>query len=64
MEKLIKIVEKTIEKHARLEDKNTNSGFVITKKQQSNKFYNETVKRIVTVDEAKNLLKKSKAYFK
>ena len=62
--KLILIVENIVEKYARLEDKKTNSGFVITKKQPPFEYYEKTVREIVSLKEVKQLLKSMKANYK
>lgn len=59
-----KIIEKTIDKHAKLKDKNTNSGFVMLKDQPSFKTYKKTVQEIVTLEETKKFLQLKKAEFK
>jgi tRNA(Ile2)-agmatinylcytidine synthase len=58
------IVENIVDKYARLDDKKTNSGFVITKKQPSFGFYEKTVKDIVSLNDVKKLLKSMKAEYK
>jgi len=62
--KINEIVENIVEKYARLEDKKTNSGFVITKKQPPFGFYEKTVREIVSLKEVKQLLKSIKANYK
>jgi len=57
-------VEKTIKKYAKLEDNNTNSGFVILKNQLSIDNYTKTVKKVVDLEETKKILKKNNAIFK
>ena len=59
-----KIIEKTIDEHAKLKDKNTNSGFVMLKDQPSFETYKKTVQNIVTLEETKNFLQLKKADFK
>jgi len=63
-DKLKEVIEETIYKYARLEDENTNSGFVLINKRPSVSIYKETVREIVNIDETKKLLKSSKSYFK
>ena len=63
-DKFQKILEIIIDKYAKLEDKNTNSGFVIFKKQPSLTNYKRTVKEIVSLKDTKNLLKTYNAYYK
>lgn len=58
------IVEKEVNMQARLDDENTNSGFVLLEKQPSFKFYEKTVKEIVSLDETKKLLEKLDASYK
>jgi tRNA(Ile2)-agmatinylcytidine synthase len=62
--KIKKIVEQTVDKYARLEDENTNSGFVLLKKQPSFKTYENAVRGIVFLEEIEKLLKSSNAHFK
>ncbi len=59
-----KIVEDTINEFAWFEDDNTNSGFVLLKKQPDHKLYDKAVKDILTIDEIKSFLKEEKAVFK
>jgi len=58
------LVEQTINDHAKLEDENTNSGFVLIGKQPSFKTYEKAVKEIVALKETEKLLNSSKADFK
>jgi len=62
--KIILIVETIVDKYARLEDKKTNSGFVISKKQPPFGFYEKTVREIVSLKEVKHLLKNMNANYK
>jgi len=63
--KIIKsIVRETIEKDARIDDENTNPGFVILDKKPDVDFYKKTVREIVSIDETKSLLKSLYADFK
>jgi tRNA(Ile2)-agmatinylcytidine synthase len=64
LEKIQCIVEKMIKKYAKLEEKNTNSGFVILKKQPLLEEYKKAVKGIIKLDETIKLLKKNNAFFK
>ncbi len=59
-----KIVEDTINEFSWLKDDNTNSGFVLLKKQPDNILYERAVKGILYVNEIKNLLIDKKAVFK
>jgi tRNA(Ile2)-agmatinylcytidine synthase len=59
-----KIVEETIDQYARLEDKNTNSGFVLLEDQPPFSKYEKTVREIVSLEETEHLLKDVKAFFK
>ena len=62
--KIEKIVENTINEFSWFEDDNTNSGFVLLKKQPNYKLYNKAVKDIISIDEIKNFLTTKKAVFK
>ena len=55
--KIKKIVELVIDKHAKLEDENTNPGFVILQKRPSLKTYEKAVREIVSLKEIEQLLK-------
>jgi len=59
-----KIVEDTINEFSWFEDENTNSGFVLLKKQPDLEIYEKAVKEILSVDEIKSFLKEKKAVFK
>ena len=59
-----KIVEDTINEFSWFEDDNTNSGFVLLKKQPNNKLYDKAVKDILSIDEIKSFLIDKKAVFK
>jgi len=59
-----KIIEDTINEFAWFEDDNTNSGFVLLKKQPDHKLYDKAVKDILTIDKIKSFLKEEKAVFK
>ena len=61
---IVKVVEHTINQFSWFEDKNTNSGFVLIKKQPNYKFYDKAVKDILLIDEIKNFLKEKKAKYK
>jgi tRNA(Ile2)-agmatinylcytidine synthase len=62
--KIKEIVEKSVDEYARLEDKNTNSGFVILKKQPSFGIYEKTVKEITCLKEIIGILNESRAFYK
>jgi len=58
------IVEQSVDKYARLDDENTNSGFVILKEQTPFWIYEKTVKEITKLNEIVKILKESKAHYK
>ena len=62
--KIKKIVELVIDKHAKLEDENTNPGFVILQKRPSLEIYEKTVIEIVSLKEIEQLLKSIGADYK
>lgn len=62
--KIKEFVEQTVDKYARLEDENTNSGFVLLKKQPSFEIYKKAVRGIVLLEDAEKLLKSHKADYK
>lgn len=62
--KIKKIVELVIDKHAKLEDENTNPGFVILQKRPSLKTYEKTVREIVSLEETERVLKSIGAEYK
>jgi len=62
--KIKKIVELVIDKHAKLEDENTNPGFVILQKRPSLETYEKTVIEIVSLKEIEQLLKSIGADYK
>ena len=62
--KIEKIVEKSVDDYARLEDENTNSGFVLLKEQPSFKIYEKTVKEITNLKEIIKILNDSNAFYK
>ncbi|MCK5030216.1 MAG: DUF1743 domain-containing protein [Thermoplasmatales archaeon] len=62
--KIKKIVELVIDKHAKLEDENTNPGFVILQKQPSLETYEKAVREIVSLKEIEQLLKSIGAVYK
>jgi tRNA(Ile2)-agmatinylcytidine synthase len=57
-------VKQIIDKYARLEDENTNSGFVLLEDQPSYKIYEKTVKEIVLLEETKKILELYRAHYK
>jgi len=63
-DKIADIVEKNIVEYARLDDKKTNSGIVLIKKQPSLKIYEKTVKKIVQLEEIKKFLDSNATYYK
>ena len=58
------IIEETIGEYARLEDENTNSGFVLLDRQTSFEVYEKTVREIVTLKETEELLGKYQGFYK
>lgn len=58
------IVEKSVDNYARLDDENTNSGFVLLRKQPSFKIYEKTVKEITNLKEIIKILNVSNAFYK
>jgi tRNA(Ile2)-agmatinylcytidine synthase len=58
------IVENSVDEYARLDDENTNSGFVLLKEQPSFEIYEKTVKEITNLKEIIRILNESKAYYK
>ncbi|MCJ7570444.1 MAG: tRNA(Ile)(2)-agmatinylcytidine synthase [Candidatus Thermoplasmatota archaeon] len=61
---IAKVVKDTINEFSWFEDDNTNSGFVLLKKQPNYKLYDKAVKDILSIDEIKSFLKDKKAVFK
>jgi len=59
-----KVVEDTINQFSWFEDDNTNSGFVLLKKQPNHKLYDKAVKDILSIDEIISFLIDKKAVFK
>jgi len=64
VKKIENIVKSTIEKNAKMENKNTNPGYVITQTRPSIEIYEQSVKKIVLLKDIKQLLKLHKAYYK
>jgi len=58
------IITEIIDKYAKLDDKNTNSGFVIFRKKPSTKFYKKAVQKIVTLDDTIQFLEKNAVYYR
>jgi tRNA(Ile2)-agmatinylcytidine synthase len=63
-EKVRSIVQETVDQCAMLDDRNTNSGFVIIKKKPSSTVYENAVKGIVALNEVENILNEKQAIFK
>ena len=61
---LIDITKKTLKNHARLNDENTNSGFVIFDKKPVISFYRKAVKSIVSIEESLDFLDKNAVFYK
>ena len=62
--RLVVITEEIIDKYAKLEDENTNSGFVLLNEQPSFETYEKTVRKIVLLDEIEKLLRSYKGFYK
>ena len=62
--KIKEIVEKNVNQYARLEDKNTNSGFVLLNKPPSFEIYKKAVKDIIYLKEIIKILNESKGFYK
>jgi len=58
------IVENSVDEYARLEDENTNSGFVILREQPSFEIYKKTVQEIAYLKDIIKILNESKAFYK
>jgi len=58
------IIQKIIDENAKLDDKKTNTGYVINSKQFHYSIYEKTVREVVTIKETKEFLKKNDAYYK
>jgi tRNA(Ile2)-agmatinylcytidine synthase len=63
-EEITKIISETVEEYARLDDENTNSGYVLLDKKPSFNLYNQAVKKIVKLEKIEKILRSSNAYFK
>ncbi len=61
---ILKVVEDTINQFSWFKDDNTNSGFVILKKQPDYKQYDKAVKDVLSIKEIKKFLQNKKAVFK
>lgn len=57
------IIIQIIDKYAKLDDENTNSGFVIFRKKPSKKFYKKAVQKIITLDDTVKFLEKNAVYY-
>ncbi len=57
------IIIQIIDKYAKLDDENTNSGFVIFRKKPSKKFYKKAVQKIITLDDTIKFLEKNAVYY-
>jgi len=58
------IVEKSVDEYAKLDDENTNSGFVILNEQPSFEIYEKTVKEITYLKDIIKILKEAKSFYK
>jgi len=63
-EKPKEIIEEIINEYARLDDKKTNSGYVLLNKKPSQKIYEKTAKQVVTLKETEETLKSLNAKYK
>ena len=59
-----KMIEQIIAKHAKLDDENTNSGFVLLDKKPCFETYEKTVREIIELDKTKELLESISAEYK
>jgi len=64
LKKIRGMIEEIINKYARFDDKKTNPGFVILKKQPSSEIYEKSVKGIVSLEETEKLLDSLGAVYK
>jgi tRNA(Ile2)-agmatinylcytidine synthase len=64
VERIENIVKMVLQKYAKLEDENTNPGYVISHKRPSIEIYNRSVTEILTLYEIKKILKLNKANYK
>ena len=64
IKKIKRIIERVMERYAKLEDENTNPGFVILQEQPFFETYEKTVKEIVSLKETEHILKSFGAYYK
>ncbi len=62
--KIVFLIENVIKEHARLDDKNTNSGFALFEKKPSSKRYFNAVKNILSIDKTISFLKENASYYK
>jgi len=58
------IVKQVVDSQARLEDINTNSGFVVLQEQPAYTVYEKTVKEVVLLDETREILDKLDGFYK
>lgn len=64
VETVKEIIKKILKKYAKLDDENTNSGFIIFKNKPSVEFYKKAVQNIVSLDETIKFLEKKAIYYK
>jgi tRNA(Ile2)-agmatinylcytidine synthase len=62
-QKLARIVKETVDAQARIDDENTNPGYVLLSKKPENELYQKAVTTIVTLDEVQTLLHNQQATF-
>ena len=63
-EKILKIVENTIENLAKFDDENTNPGFVVLNKSLPIDIYKKTAMEVVSIQEIKKILDSAGAFYK
>jgi len=64
IENIREIVEQIVDSQARIDDKKTNPGFALMTKKPSFIDYENAVKQIVTLENAKKILEENNAYYK
>ncbi|GAH09191.1 unnamed protein product, partial [marine sediment metagenome] len=64
LQKISDIIEEILSRYSRLEDKNTNPGFIISEKQPSLRLYENAVKEVVSLKNTEKILQSSGAYYK
>ncbi len=64
IEKISNIIEENIDKYSWIDDNNTNPGFVVINKKISSGFYENCVKKIVTLEDTQTFLNGCKAFYK